>query len=183
MGRREPRIMPRSLFAVALAAALTLALGMGSASAKTLKRVVVPRQTTIQFTDLPGSSGDRISGVVSLGQPPQDPDDAMNSEPLAAKAGFNNPAKCLANQTVQIRHNLTAGEGGGPITEPTVVATTKTDANGAWQAFYEASGANQLIFDTFTAEVIQRKYVKKTKKGKKKLICNYAFRTTTVFSY
>jgi hypothetical protein len=173
MGRR----ISRTTIVVALAASLALTLGLGSAGAHKRK---IPRQTTLVFEELPGSTGDRISGRVSIGSPPEetDPGGGGGGEPLAATAGL--AGSCLRGQRVLIRHNLTAeGGGGGP---QTVVATAVTDATGAWQTTaYEASGANQLQFDTFKVEVEKKRM--KPKNARHKHVCIGAFANRTVFSY
>jgi hypothetical protein len=166
------------MFRLTLVAAITVAfalmVGLGTASAHKRK---FERQTTVKFEDLPGSTGDRISGQVALGRKPEEPLYGA-VEPLARKAGL--AAKCLGGQTVFIKHTLTA-EGGGSA-EPTLVATAVTDATGAWQTTaYEASGANQLQFDTFQIEVVKKRL--KPKKARHKHVCIGAFANTTTFSY
>ena len=46
----------------------------------------LPRQTTVVFEDLPGSSGDRISGQVSIGAPQEPPPEGGGY--LARSAGL-----------------------------------------------------------------------------------------------
>jgi hypothetical protein len=160
---------------VALVAALTLTVGLSNASAHKRK---IPRQTTVVFEDLPGSSGDRISGQVSIGAPPEEPPPSYGGEPLARTAGL--AANCLKGQRVEIKHNLTAeGGGSGPAT---VVANAVTNAQGAWQTTaYEARGANDLLFDSFHVEVVKKRL--KPKNGRHKHVCIGAFANRTVFSY
>jgi hypothetical protein len=166
--------MSRMTIVVALAAVLALTVGLGSASAHKRK---IQRQTTVVFEELPGSTGDRISGQVSIGAPPQETDPG-GGEPLAAAAGL--AGSCLKGQRVEIKHNLTAeGGGGGPSS---LVATAITDAQGAWQTTaYEASGANQLQFDTFKVEVLKKRLPPKN--ARHKHVCIGAFANRTVFSY
>ena len=170
MGQR----ISRTTIVFALTATLALTLGLGSAGAHKRK---IPRQTTVVFEELPGSTGDRISGQISIGSPPEETDPG-GGEPLAATAGL--AGSCLRGQRVLIKHNLTAeGGGGGP---QTVVATAVTDATGAWQTTaYEASGANQLQFDTFKVEVLKKRM--KPKNARHKHVCIGAFANRTVFSY
>ena len=159
---------------VAVVSLLSMAVGVSEAAAHKRK---LPRITTVEFLDLPGSSGDRVSGVVSIGQKPADPIDG-GGEPLAHTSSL--PAQCIANQKVLIKHTLTA-EGGGSA-QPTVVATAITDASGAWQSTsYEASGANQLLFDSFQIEVVKSRVPPKN--GQHKHVCLGAFGNKTVFSY
>jgi hypothetical protein len=158
-----------------LAAALTLTIGVARADAHKRK---LQRTTTVEFQDLPGSSGDRISGVVTIGAKPEEPVEG-GAEPLRARAA-GIPAKCITGQKVLIKHTLTA-EGGG-ADPPTVVATATTNAQGAWETTsYEASGANQLLFDTFQIEVTKKRV--KPKNARHKHVCIGAFANRTVFSY
>jgi hypothetical protein len=168
--------MSRLTIVVAIAAALALAVGLGTASAHKKK---FARQTTLVFEDLPGSTGDRLSGQVSLGAPPsEDPPPDPGGEPLARKTGL--AAKCLGGQTVRIKHHLTS-EGGGEAGPTTVVATATTGATGAWQTTaYEAAGANQLKFDTFLVEVVKKRL--KPKNARHKHVCIGAFANKTTFS-
>jgi hypothetical protein len=186
--RSNRTLISTGRIAVAGLSALALALGMVSlltatgASGAKKKTRSVERQTTIEFTDLPGSSGDRISGQVQLGARPEGPEECspLPCEPLMARASALTPSRCLKGQRVEIRQHYT-GEGGGsvPGSEPTLVATATTDASGAWQTTaYEASGANRNLFDVLTAGVPYRAY----KKGSKRLICLKASETRTVFS-
>jgi hypothetical protein len=166
--------MARLTIVVAIAATLLLAAGLSNASAHKRK---IPRQTTVVFEDLPGSSGDRISGQVSIGAPPEEPP-PDGGEPLARTAGL--AANCLKGQRVEIKHNLTA-EGGG--SDPaTVVANAVTNAQGAWQTTaYEARAANDLMFDSFHVEVVKKRL--KPKNARHKHVCIGAFANRTVFSY
>jgi hypothetical protein len=166
--------MARLTIVVAIAATLLLAAGLSNASAHKRK---IARQTTVVFEDLPGSSGDRISGQVSIGAPPEEPP-PDGGEPLARTAGL--AANCLKGQRVEIKHNLTA-EGGG--SDPaTVVANAVTNTQGAWQTTaYEARGANDLLFDSFHVEVVKKRLRPKTSRHKH--VCIGAFGNRTVFSY
>jgi hypothetical protein len=166
--------MARLTIVVAVAATLVLTAGLSNASAHKRK---IARQTTVVFEDLPGSSGDRISGQVSIGAPPEEPP-PDGGEPLARTAGL--AANCLKGQRVEIKHNLTA-EGGG--SDPaTVVANAVTNAQGAWQTTaYEARGANDLLFDSFHVEVVKKRLRPKTSRHKH--VCIGAFANRTVFSY
>lgn len=156
------------------AALLVLIAGAGSASAHKRK---FERQTTVKFEDLPGSTGDRVSGQVALGRKPEEPVFGYSGA-LAWKSGV--AARCLSGQTVLIKHTLTA-EGGGS-NPPTLVATAITNVTGAWQTTaYEASGANQLMFDTFQIEVAKKRL--KPKNLQHKHVCIGAFANTTTFSY
>jgi hypothetical protein len=164
--------MSRPMALFALAAVLTLTVGLSNASAHKRK---LHRQTTLVFEDLPGSSGDRISGQVSIGSPPEEP---YSEEPLARAAGL--AASCLKGQRVEIKHTLTA-EGGGSD-PPTVVANAVTNAQGAWQTTaYEARGANVLMFDSFHVEVVKKRL--RPKNSRHKHVCIGAFANRTVFSY
>jgi hypothetical protein len=166
--------MPRLTLVAAIAAAFALTVGLGTASAHKRK---FERQTTVKFEDLPGSTGDRISGQVALGRKPEEPQYG-NREPLAKKAGL--AARCIAGQKVLIKHTLTA-EGGGSG-EPTVVASAITSATGVWETTaYEASGGTQLLFDTFQIEVLKTRL--KPKNDRHKHVCIGAFENTTTFSY
>jgi hypothetical protein len=164
----------RVVLGVVVGAMSLLIAGAGSATAHKRK---FERQTTVKFEDLPGSTGDRVSGQVALGRKPEEPLFGY-SGPLAWKAGL--AAKCLSAQTVLIKHTLTA-EGGGSD-PPTLVATAITNATGAWQTTaYEASGANQLLFDSFQIEVAKKRL--KPKNFRHKHVCIGAFANTTTFSY
>jgi hypothetical protein len=166
--------MSRSMTLFALVAVLTLTVGLSNAGAHKRK---LPRQTTLVFEDLPGSSGDRISGQVSIGAPPEEPQ-PYGGEPLATTAGL--AASCLKGQRVEIKHTLTA-EGGGSD-PPTVVANAVTNAQGAWQTTaYEASGGNVLMFDSFHVEVVKKRL--RPKNSRHKHVCIGAFANKTVFSY
>jgi hypothetical protein len=160
--------MSRLTIVVAIASALALTVGLGNASAHKRK---LERQTTVVFEDLPGSTGDRISGQVSLGSPPEE-------QPLARTAGL--AGNCLKGQRVEIKHHLTAeGGGGGPLS---LVATAFTNAQGAWETTaYEARGANDLMFDTFRIEVVKKRLPPKN--ARHKHVCIGAFAGKTVFSY
>jgi hypothetical protein len=152
-------------------------LTIGVASADAHKRKV-ERWTTVQFQDLPGSSGDRVYGQVNLGAKPQEPIDGGGEPLLAHSAGI--AGRCLAGQKVLIKHTLTA-EGGGsdPVT---LVGTTTTNATGAWEfTGYEASAANQLLFDSFQIEVAKTRL--KPKNHRHKHVCLGAFGNVTTFSY
>jgi hypothetical protein len=165
--------MSRPVTVVALVVALTLTVGLSSASAHKRK---IARQTTLVFEELPGSSGDRISGQVSIGSPQEPPLDG--GEPLATTAGL--AANCLRGQRVEIKHNLTAeGGGGGPTT---VVANAVTNPQGAWETTaYEARAANDLMFDSFKVEVVKKRLPPKNSRHKH--VCIGAFANKTVFSY
>jgi hypothetical protein len=160
--------------ALAVAAALTLTVGIGSAGAHKKKTFT---HTTIAFQALPGSTGDRISGLLSLGLPPEEPFASTALGPLASAAARGN---CLRGTTVEITQFLTS-EGGGQASTPTVVATATTDATGAWQTTaYEAAGANQLKFDTFKAMVEKKRLPPKN--ARHKHVCFGAGANKTVFS-
>ena len=161
--------MFRLTFAVALAAALALTLGVGGAGAHKKK---TDRQTTVAFQDVPGPGNDIVSGQVSLGRPPEEPGGEFYAR--AAKAG-----NCLAGQQVLIKHTLTP-EGGGAA-PATLVTKAVTGPTGAWQAAYEASGANLLMFDTFQIEVAKKRL--KPKNARHKHVCKGAFGNKTVFSF
>jgi hypothetical protein len=167
--------MSRLTIVVAIAATLVLTVGLSNAGAHKRK---LARPTTLVFEELPGSSGDRISGQVSIGAPPEEAPPPEGGEPLARTAGL--AANCLNGQRVEIKHNLTA-EGGG--SDPaTVVANAVTNAQGAWQTTaYEARGANDLLFDSFHAEVVKKRL--KPKNSRHKHVCIGAFANRTVFSY
>jgi hypothetical protein len=63
-----------------------------------------------------------------------------------------------------------------------LVATTVTDATGVWQTTaYEASAANQLLFDAFFVEVVKKRLPPKN--ARHKHVCLGAFANKTVFSY
>jgi hypothetical protein len=161
----------RLTICVAIAAALAVTVGAGSAGAHKRK---LQRQTTVVFEDLPGATGDRISGQVSVGRPPEEPP----PEPLARAAGL--AASCLKGQRVEIKHAFTAEGGGGSA--PTLVATAVTDASGAWQTTaYEARAANDLMFDSFHVEVVKKRV--RPKNARHKHVCIGAFANRTVFSY
>jgi hypothetical protein len=154
---------------------LTIALGVGSADAHKRK---IQRWTTVQFQELPGSSGDRVYGQVNIGSKPQEPIDGGGEPLLARSAGI--AGKCLSGQKVLIKHTLTA-EGGGSD-PPTLVGTTTTNATGAWEfTSYEATAANQLLFDSFQIEVAKTRLPPKTHRHKH--VCIGAFGGVTVFSY
>ena len=114
----------RLTIVVVMAAALGLTGGIGTAGAHKRK---LPRHTTVVFEDLPGSSGDRISGQVSIGAPQEPP--LEGGLYLARSAGL--AANCLKGQRVEIKHALTAEGGGGGAA--TLVATAVTNATGAWE--------------------------------------------------
>jgi hypothetical protein len=160
---------------LAVAAALTLTIGVAGADAHKRK---IQRWTTVQFQDLPGSTGDRVYGQVNLGAKPQEPIEGGGEPFLARSAGI--AGRCLAGQKVLIKHTLTA-EGGGSD-PPTLVGMTTTNATGAWEfSSYEASAANQLLFDSFQIEVAKTRL--KPKSHRHKHVCLGAFGNVTVFSY
>ena len=162
--------MPRVTSLIAIVAAMALCFGVGTANAHKRK---TQRNTTILFQDLPGSTGDRIYGQLALGAAPEEP----FSLAMPAAGGGN----CLSGQKIEIEHNLTVGDGGGPAGPRTLVATAVTDATGAWETTaYEASGANQLLFDTFFAEAVKVRL--KPKNDRHKHVCIGAFANKTVFS-
>jgi hypothetical protein len=164
---------------VAMAAALALTLGVGSASAHKKKTL---RQTTLVFEDLPGSTGDRLSGQVSLGAPPEESEPLPPPEPLAANPLASAAARgnCIKGQRVEITHFLTS-EGGGQASPPTLVATATTDATGAWATTaYEAAGASQLKFDTFKVKVVKKRL--RPKNARHKHVCLPTGANKTVFS-
>jgi hypothetical protein len=166
--------MNRATIAVAIAATSILVLGVGDANAHKRK---IERRTTVEFQDLPGATGDRVSGVVSIGREPEEPLYG-SGEPLRARAA-GIAGRCLEGQKVLIKHTLTP-EGGGAA-PPTVVATATTDAQGHWEVTsYEASGANQLMFDTFQIEVTKKRL--RPKNVRHKHVCKGAFGNKTVFS-
>jgi hypothetical protein len=102
-------------------------------------KVKIQRSTTVGFEDLPGTTGDRVFGQVSIGAKSQATSPALS-------------ARCLAGQQVLIKHTLTAPGGGSA--PPKVIGSTTTDAQGAWEfTAYEANGASQLMYDTFQIEV------------------------------
>jgi hypothetical protein len=163
----------RLTIVVVIAAALGLTVGIGSAGAHKRK---LQRQTTVVFEDLPGSTGDRISGQVSIGAPQEPP--LYGGEILARSAGL--AANCLKGQRVEIKHALTAEGGGG--SPATLVATAVTNATGAWQTTaYEARAANDLLFDSFHVEVVKKRL--RPKNARHKHVCIGAFASRTVFSY
>jgi hypothetical protein len=160
---------------LALAAALTLTIAVGSADAHKRK---VARWTTVQFQDLPGSTGDRVYGQVNIGAKPQEPIDGGGEPLLARAAGI--AGRCLSGQKVLIKHTLTA-EGGGSD-QPTLIGTARTNATGAWEfTAYEAQAANQLLFDSFQIEVAKTRLAPKN--ARHKHVCKGAFGNVTVFSY
>jgi hypothetical protein len=166
--------MPRVTTFLALTAVLALTVGMADAGAHKKKTFT---NTTIAFQGLPGSTGDRISGVVSLGLPPEEEPPPPPVDPLASASARGN---CVRGTTVQITHFLTS-EGGGQASTPTVVATATTDASGAWQTTaYEAAGADQLKFDTFKAKVLKKRLPPKN--ARHKHVCFGAGANKTVFS-
>ena len=127
--------MRKAVIGGAAVFSLALALGATGAHAGKSRIVKIDRSTTVQFEDLPGSTGDRVFGQLSVGSGP---------------AKF--ASRCLAGQTVVIRHTLTKPGGGSP--PPTPVGTVTTNAQGAWElTSYEAAGALQLLYDTFQIEV------------------------------
>jgi hypothetical protein len=171
--------MSRVTTLLTIAAALALTVGIGSAGAHKKKTFT---KTTIAFQALSGSTGDRISGVVSLGLPPEEPEPSPPVEPsalgpLASAAARGN---CVRGTTVEITQFLTS-EGGGQASTPTVVATATTDATGAWETTaYEAAGANQLKFDTFKAKVVKKRLPPKN--ARHKHVCFGAGANKTTFS-
>jgi hypothetical protein len=159
---------------LALAAALALTIGVASADAHKRK---VARWTTVQFQDLPGSTGDRVYGQINIGAKPQEPFEG-GGEPLARSAGI--AGRCLSGQKVLIKHTLTA-EGGGSD-KPALIGTARTSATGAWEfTSYEAQAANQLLFDSFQIEVAKTRLGPKN--ARHKHVCKGAFGNVTVFSY
>lgn len=168
--------MSRLTIIVAIAAALGLTAGVGSADAHKRK---LQRQTTVVFEDLPGSSGDRLSGQVSIGAPPEELPPPDGGEPLARTAGL--AANCLKGQKVEIKDQPTI-PGGGTSGPNALVATAVTDAQGAWQTTaYEARAANDLLFDSFHVEVVKKRLPPKN--ARHKHVCIGAFADRTVFSY
>ncbi len=175
--------MSRRIIVAMIATSLLLTVGLGEASAKKRK---IARQTTIVFEDLPGSSGDRISGQVALGSPPEEP---FGGEPLAAAAG-GGAARCLAGQKVLVR-DLIFAAAFQPLTRATtsqgtdrgnLVATATTDASGFWQTTsFEASAGNQGLFDKISVEVVKKPL--KSNNPSKQTVCLGAFANQTVFSY
>ena len=162
--------MSRVTVVATLAGALVLGMGAGDAGAHKKK---TQRNTTIMFQDLPGSTGDRIYGQLALGAKPEEPFSLA-----FAAAGAN----CLAGRRIEIEHNLTVGDGGGPAGPRTLVATATTNAVGAWEtSAYEAAGANQLLFDTFFAEAVKTRLPPKNQRHKH--VCIGAFANKTAFSY
>jgi hypothetical protein len=144
-------------------AAMALLGGVQSAAAGPIK---IERSTTVQFEDLPGSTGDRVFGQLSIGAK------STSSHPALA-------ARCLAGQEVQIKHTLTAPGGGSPPV--TVVGKAATDSTGAWElASYEASGYEVQKFDTFQVEVPKHRLGRKTASGKR--VCLGASGFVTVLS-
>jgi hypothetical protein len=166
-----------------LVAGLALALSISAAGTAAAHKRKIDRQTTVTFQDLPGSSGDRVSGVVSLGAPADPFDPAPGPEEFSQPTAFTSgiAGRCIGGASVTIRHNLTVGEGGGPASPQAVVARATTDASGAWQTTaYEASGANQLLFDTFHVKVEKRRL--KPKNDRHKHVCLGATGNRTTFS-
>jgi hypothetical protein len=166
--------MNRATIVAVIAATSILVLGVDGASAHKRK---LERRTTVEFQDLPGATGDRVFGVVSIGREPEEPLYSSGEPHRARAAGI--AGRCLEGQKVLIKHTLTP-EGGGAA-PPTVVARAATDAQGHWEATYEASGANQLMFDTFQIEVTKARL--KPKNARHKHVCKGAFGNRTVFSY
>ena len=108
----------------------------------------ISRTATVQFQDLPGATGDRVFGQLSIGQKSQ------SSFPALA-------ARCLAGQRVVIKHTLTAPGGGSA--PPQVLGTATTDAQGAWEfSGYEANGLSVGKFDTFQIQVMKHPIGKKS---------------------
>jgi hypothetical protein len=163
--------MFRLTIVLAIMGALALAVGVGGAGAHKKKS---ERVTTVDFQDVPGPGNDVVSGQVFVGPPPEL--DPVTGEPVARAAAAGN---CLAGQQVLVKHTLTP-EGGGAA--PAVLVTKAvTDASGAWQAVYEASGANVGMFDTFQIEVAKTRL--KPKNARHKHVCIGAFGNKTAFSY
>jgi len=152
--------MRRAVIAGAAALSLAVVLGATTATAGDTGIVRIKRSTTALFQDLPGSTGDRVYGQLSVSSGP-------------AKLA----SRCLAGQTVVIRHTFT--KPGGGSTAPTLVATVTTDAQGAWESTsYEAAGATQLLYDTFQIEVPKHRVPPKTVRPKR--VCLAATNFTTV---
>ena len=154
-------IKPKAVFAMTMM--LALFVGVQSAGAHTVK---IERSITVEFQDLPGSTGDRVFGQVSISSRSQSRTPAL-------------AARCLAGQQVQVKHTLTAPGGGSPPV--TVLGTATTDAQGAWEfTSYEADGFGVQKFDTFQISVPKHKLGKKTKSGKH--VCLGASDFVTVLS-
>jgi hypothetical protein len=163
--------MFRLTIVLAMMSVLALTVGVGGASAHKKK---TERVTTVDFQDVPGPGNDIVSGQVFVGPPPEL--DPGTGEPLARTAGAGN---CLAGQQVLVKHTLTP-EGGGAA-PPVLVTKAVTGPTGAWQAVYEASGANVGMFDTFQIEVAKKRL--KPKNDRHKHVCIGAFGNKTAFSY
>jgi hypothetical protein len=137
--------MKRAAVLLLAAAVTALLVGPQIANAHSVR---IKRSTTVEFQDLPGATGDRVFGQLSI----------------AAKSQGSSPAlasRCLAGQQVLIKHTLTAPHGGS---EPVkVLGTAITDAQGAWEfTSYEANGISQAMFDTFQIEVPKHPIGKKS---------------------
>ena len=150
----------RRAVVVLIAGAVFALLGAQMAAAHTVK---IKRSTTVAFTDLPGSTGDRVFGQLSI-----NPKSQASFPALAAR--------CLAGQRVLVKHTLTSPGGGSPPV--TVLGTAITDATGAWEfTSYEASGFAQQKFDTFQIEVVKHPITKKTVGGKHVCLGASGFKT------
>jgi hypothetical protein len=165
----------RGRVVLALAAAVALTISVAGADAHKRK---IQRWTTVQFQDLPGSTGDRVNGQLNIGAKPQEPFEGGGEPLFARSAGI--AGRCLAGQKVLIKHTLTA-EGGGSD-PPTLVGTATTNATGAWEfTSYEAQAANQLLFDSFQIEAAKTRLAPKN--ARHKHVCKGAFGNVTTFSY
>jgi hypothetical protein len=166
---------------VLCAVAATLMMVVGPATAGAHKKKW-ERHTTVEFQDLPGSSGDRLSGVLSFGPEPEEPFFSAGPPAHAAAA-----ANCIAGARVLIHHHafqaaIDRSAGKSQISQYPVVATATTDSTGAWATTgYEASAANQLLFDQFNIEVVKTRLPPKNSRHKH--VCLGAFADKTVFSY
>ena len=150
---------------VVLVAGALVALLVGVQSADARKLVKIQRSTTVQFQDLPGSTGDRVFGQLSISPKSQ------ASFPAIA-------SRCLAGQQVLIKHTLTAPGGGSP--PPTVIGSATTDAQGGWEfTGYEANGISLQRFDTFQIEIPKHPLVKNKRR---KNVCLAASGFVTVLS-
>jgi hypothetical protein len=148
------------LVVVAMAVIGAFMAVQGAAGAGSKKIVGVKRKITVQFQEVPGSTGDRVYGQLSASSGP---------------AGLR--STCLAGQTVQIRHTLTKPGGGSP--PPDLIATVKTDPQGAWELdSYEAAGATQQRYDTFLVKAVKHRLTPKHSAVKR--VCFGAFGFITV---
>lgn len=157
--------MRRAAYLPVAGAVIALLVGaqMGAAHSSAAHIVKIKRSTTVEFQDLPGATGDRVFGQVTV---------ANSGSPALA-------ARCLAGQQVLIKHTLTAPHGGS---EPAkVVGTATTDAQGAWEFdAYEAAGMSLQMFDTFQIEVPKHQVGNKSARGKR--VCLAASGFATVYS-